>query len=149
MDQTTTQGRTDHMSGATQVLALRLRPDEIAALEAFGRTIGCSAAQVLKLAGGIVADGQVAITAEEANVFRAVAEELREARDGVAQLEVALRDADGFQLAVLDEALAKLIAALAVFEAYAQTFADRRKSLLRVAVVAAQNTRTTIVQAKP
>jgi hypothetical protein len=137
MDRRTTPARSARLpkeSGATQVVALRLRPDEIAALEAFGRTIGLSASQALKLAGQALADGRVAITQDEAAAFRVVAHELKAAREGIDELVASFIEAEGFRLSALDDALAKLLAMLAVFETSARAFADRRRTSLQVAV---------------
>jgi hypothetical protein len=147
MNRRTTPARSARLpkdSGATQVVALRLRPDEIAALEAFGRTIGVSGGQVLKLAGRTLADGRVAITQDEAAAFRMVTHELKAARERIDELVACLIEAEDFRLSALDDALAKLLAVLAVFEASAQGFADRRRTSLQVAVAEVARGRTDV-----
>lgn len=119
---------------STRVLALRLSEVEIVALERFGRTIGVSAGQVLKVAGQALADGKVAIGAEEAGFSRAVAHELSLVRIAVERLEAGLERSSIVKLAELDNAFAKLLAALAAFEASANSFADRRQAALRAIV---------------
>lgn len=137
MPQSITHSHRNDVDRATRVMALRLPPSDIAALDRFARHIGCTAPQVLKLAGKALADGRVAIGADEVRVFEAVAHELRQARDAVERLGSELDLTKGVSGSALDDAFAKLLAALTAFETSARLFADRRRSIARAAVMAA------------
>ena len=137
MPQSTTQSDGREIHRTTRVMALRLPPSDIAALNAFARGIGCSAGQVLKLAGQALVDGRVAIGADEVKIFEAVVLELRLARAGVERLAAKLDLSDGIHGSALDDAFVKLLAALAAFETSARLFADRRQSMARKVVTRA------------
>lgn len=119
---------------ATRVMAVRLSEAELTELTRFGQSVGASAGRVLKLAAQALADGRVAIGAEEAGLFRAVAHELRQAGVALEWLEAEVRRTQAVNSPDLDNAFAKLLAVLAAFEMSARSFADRRQGSMRIVV---------------